>query len=64
MRWCDVADCCRRALLESQFTDADGGQEMLGGVDYLVVSRLLNMTTLLGEMDMRSMVVVDSYARS
>jgi error-prone DNA polymerase len=52
--WRDVADTYRRVLLESQLLGVDGKWEMLDGVCHLIASRLLNLTSLLGGLDVRS----------
>jgi hypothetical protein len=52
--WRDVADTYRRVLLESHLLGVDGKWEMLDGVCHLVASRLLNMTSLLCGLDVRS----------
>ncbi|WP_345777111.1 OB-fold nucleic acid binding domain-containing protein [Rhodanobacter sp. B2A1Ga4] len=52
--WRDVADRQRRVLLEAKLLGVDGKWEMLDGVQHLVAARLLDMTSMLGELDVRS----------
>jgi error-prone DNA polymerase len=52
--WRDVAETYRRVLFESQLLGVDGKWGRLDGACHLVASRLLNMTTLLGWVDVRS----------
>jgi error-prone DNA polymerase len=52
--WRDVADRQRQVLLEAKLLGVDGKWEMLDGVQHLVASRLLDMTSMLGELDVRS----------
>ncbi|MEP7096677.1 MAG: OB-fold nucleic acid binding domain-containing protein [Dokdonella sp.] len=52
--WRDVADRQRRVLLEAKLLGVDGEWEMLDGVQHLVAARLLDMTSMFGELDVRS----------
>jgi error-prone DNA polymerase len=52
--WRDVADAQRRVLLEASLLGIDGRWESVDGVHHLVASRLLDMSHLLGELDVRS----------
>jgi len=52
--WRDVADRQRQVLLEAKLLGVDGKWEMLDGVQHLVAARLLDMTSMLGELDVRS----------
>lgn len=51
--WCDVADAQRRVLLEASLLGIDGCWDSVDGVHHLVTSRLLDMSNLLGELDVR-----------
>lgn len=51
---CDVAETHRRVLLESELLGIDGRWEAVGGVCHLIASRLLDMSELLGGLDVRS----------
>ena len=52
--WRDVADTHRRVLLESHLLGIDGRWEAVYGVCLLIASRLLDMSKLLGGLDVRS----------
>jgi error-prone DNA polymerase len=52
--WRDVAETHRRVLLESELLGIDGRWEAVDGVCHLIASRLLDMSELLGGLDVRS----------
>ena len=52
--WRDVAETHRRVLLESDLLGVDGKWEAVDGVCHLIASRLLDMSELLGGLDVRS----------
>ncbi|OOG51578.1 error-prone DNA polymerase [Rhodanobacter sp. C01] len=52
--WRDVAETHRRVLLESELLGIDGRWETVDGVCHLIASRLLDMSELLGGLDVRS----------
>ena len=52
--WRDVAETHRRVLLESELLGVDGRWEAVDGVCHLIASRLLDMSQLLGGLDVRS----------
>jgi len=52
--WRDVAETHRRVLLESELLGIDGRWESVDGVCHLIASRLLDMSELLGGLDVRS----------
>jgi error-prone DNA polymerase len=52
--WRDVAETHRRVLLESELLGVDGKWEAVDGVCHLIASRLLDMSELLGGLDVRS----------
>ncbi|WP_426688401.1 error-prone DNA polymerase [Rhodanobacter ginsengiterrae] len=52
--WRDVAETHRRVLLESELLGVDGNWEAVDGVCHLIASRLLDMSELLGGLDVRS----------
>jgi len=52
--WRDVAETYRRVLLESELLGIHGRWEALYGVCHLIASRLLDMSELLGGLDVRS----------
>ena len=52
--WRDVAETHRRVLLESELLGVDGRWEAVEGVCHLIASRLLDMSELLGGLDVRS----------
>jgi error-prone DNA polymerase len=52
--WRDVAETHRRVLLESELIGIEGRWEAVDGVCHLIASRLLDMSELLGGLDVRS----------
>ncbi len=52
--WRNVAETHRRVLLESELLGVDGRWEAVEGVCHLIASRLLDMSELLGGLDVRS----------
>ena len=52
--WRDVAETHRRVLLESQLLGIDGRWEAVDGVCHLIARRLLDMSELLGGLEVRS----------
>ncbi|HEV2682751.1 MAG TPA: error-prone DNA polymerase [Rhodanobacter sp.] len=52
--WRDVAETHRRVLLEAALLGIDGRWEAVDGVCHLIASRLLDMSELLGGLDVRS----------
>lgn len=52
--WRDVAETHRRVLLESELLGIDGRWEAVDGVCHLIASRVLDMSELLGGLDVRS----------
>ena len=52
--WRDVAETHRRVLLESQLLGIDGRWETVDGVCHLIARRLLDMSELLGGLEVRS----------
>ncbi len=52
--WRDVAETHRRVLLESQLVAIDGRWETVEGVCHLIARRLLDLSALLGGLEVRS----------
>jgi DNA-directed DNA polymerase III (polc) len=52
--WRDVAETHRRVLLESELLGIEGRWEAVDGVCHLIASRLLDMSELLGGLEVRS----------
>lgn len=52
--WRDVAEAQRRILLEARLLGVDGKWEMHDEVCHLVAARLLDMSPMLGQLDVRS----------
>ena len=52
--WRDVAETHRRVLLESALLGIDRRWEAVDDVCHLIASRLLDMSELLGRLDVRS----------